>query len=173
MARLGGRPVVIKNLYNSARLELLVDALPEAVFLHQTRDEVEVGHSLLEGRIKRAGDLNAWFSLEPSNIDALRPLEPHAQVIEQVRGINRDIERGLVGSLGRRFVVDYARLTQSPRIVVAELEAFMASRGAPLRRRAGVVIPERFERRSEVRIPAALYEAMAGYAQKRGDDDEV
>ena len=160
-----GRPVLFKNLFCSIRIPQLAQALPEALFLVVHRDEIDVGHSLLEGRQRLFGDYRSWLGVLPPGGEALSELPAHAQVIEQVRGIYAliDRERCRVGP-DRFFDVRYERFCDRPNEVLDELEDFFRRHGVPLRRQR--MIFERFERRNEVRIDQDLYQSMCDYASK-------
>ena len=88
LAARAGRPVVFKNLVNSLRVAPLGTALPEALFVVIHRDLVANAASLLAGRFQRTGDYGRWWSAEPPEIDRLRALPPHEQVVEQIRAID-------------------------------------------------------------------------------------
>ncbi len=154
-----GRPVVFKNLYCSLRLEPIAHALPEALFLVVHRDLLENARSLLAGRKRRSGDYSTWWSAEPPGIDRIRTLPPAGQAIEQVQGIDRVIAeaRAAIGKQ-RFFDIEYARLCDEPRSVLAAVEAFAAGAGATLQPRGE--IPERFQRPQAAVLTPELEQAL-------------
>jgi hypothetical protein len=132
------RPIVFKNLYASLRIHPIVAAVPEAVFVVIRRDESDVAASLLRARCKVHGREDAWFSVEPPNIDALVALPPERQVLEQVRSIYSVIERDLsVAAVPPRQIVrvSYCDLVDRPSDVVETYCAAMRACGAGLRAR--------------------------------------
>jgi hypothetical protein len=160
-----GKPVLFKNLFSSIRVPSLAKALPEALFLVVHRNEIDIGHSLLEGRQRFFGDYRTWLSVMPPGAEALLELPAHVQVIEQVREIYAviDRERYRVGP-DRFFDIQYERFCDRPNEVLDELEDFFRRRGVPLGRRPMIV--ETFARRHEVRIDRNLYQSMCDYAAK-------
>ena len=154
-----GRPVVFKNLYCSLRLEPIAHALPEALFVVMHRDLLENARSLLAGRKRRSGDYTAWWSAEPPGIERIRSLPPAGQVVEQVRAIDHAIAEARAAIGEQRFLdVDYARLCDEPRAVLAAVAAFVAGAGAGLEPRGE--IPERFERPPAAVLTPELEQAL-------------
>jgi hypothetical protein len=115
--RAWARPTVFKNLYASLRIHPIAASVPEAVFVVIRRDESDVAASLLRARRKVHGREDAWFSVEPPNIEELCRLPPERQVLEQVRSIYAVIERDLRAAEvpARQIVgVNYADLVNRP-----------------------------------------------------------
>lgn len=163
------RPVLFKNLYASLRIQAIAYHLPESVFITIHRDEIDNGHSLLETRRKVFNDYNAWWSMEPPEIEFLETLPVHEQVIEQIRHIRATIERDLsVGgvAVSRRFDLRYEDFCEDPPKWVGAIQDFLTENGCPVERRE-VEIPDAFNRRAATRIDRALYSAMVGYARQR------
>ena len=162
LAAAAHRPVVFKNLVNSLRLAPLGAALPEALFVVIHRDLVANAASLLAGRLERSGNYGSWWSAEPPEIDRLRALPPHEQVVEQVRAIDAliyaDAER-----LGpdRFHSIGYESLCEDVREPLAGIREFAAGHGVVLRPRADV--PASFDPRGASRIDPELYAQVTGY----------
>lgn len=157
------KPVLFKNLYSSVRLLPLAEAFPEALFIIVRRDEIEMGCSLLRGRLRKYGSYDRWFSVEPPSVDSLRHLPPHEQVVKQVRDIYALIEehRVRIGT-GRFAEVRYEDLCDDPNGVLGELQVFFRKHGLGVGRQNDV--PERFSRDQTVHIDRRLYEKMKQYA---------
>ena len=157
------RPLVIKNLYCTLRLEPIAAALPEALFIDIRRDLVDNAQSLLQGRARIAGGYDAWWSAEPPDIDALRALPPHEQVIEQVRSIGREIDRARSTIGDDRFhQLNYEQLCDDPAGSLEAVEQFLLGHGVTLATRADT--PQPFECRATVSIDPDLYEHLRSYA---------
>ena len=138
------RPLVYKNLLCSLRIGPIAAALPEALFLVIRRDLVANAQSLLQARRRIRGDDAAWWSAEPPEIDRLRRLPPHEQVVEQVRGIEAQIDRDREAVGADRFhEVRYEALCGDVAGTLSAIASFARDRGLPLPIRGPV--PERFQ----------------------------
>lgn len=137
-------PALFKNLYNSARLAPLAEALPEAVFLVCKRDVARTAYSILRGRIEKYGNKDAWFSVPPRNAESIRSRPYWEQVVEQVRGIYADIRED-AGSIGpARFLeVSYEALCEHPASVLDVIGTFCNARGIALTARD--TLPDTFD----------------------------
>ncbi len=162
-SRTAGKPVVFKNLFSTVRLLELGRLFPEAVFLEVHRNEVEIGHSLLEARMTRFGSYEPWFSVPAPNQHLLEKRPPHQQVIEQVRSLYAlvDRQREELGT-SRFFRIDYEAFCDAPVQSLQRIEQFALSRGVCLQQTNP--IPHQFERRQSVRIDPDLYQRMTDYA---------
>jgi hypothetical protein len=159
------KPVVFKNPHAALRIQPIFHFIPEALFIRVTRNEIDNGHSLLEARFKKNGNYNDWWSMEPPAYDDLKDLEPHIQVIEQIRNINstikRDLEIAKVPS-SRVFDINYENLCTNPSLEMSRLEAFFAEHGVGVQRIGSP--PNPFHMREEVRVDDELYKLMIDYA---------
>lgn len=141
------RPVVWKNVVNSVRLDAVLTALPEAIVVVAHRDIDETARSIFRAREHEAGSVDAWWSVEPANIEGLRRLEPDAQVRGQIESVRSAIESSRTANPDTAFVdVDYRDLVGSPRVVVDEVGAAIEAATGRNRRRAEHHVPERFSR---------------------------
>jgi hypothetical protein len=84
-------PFVNKNVKHLLRIEALAAIFPRSHFLVVTRDLGEVALSVLRGRVRHSGGVEAWFSAKPRNIDALLSLPPVEQVAGQIEALQRSI----------------------------------------------------------------------------------
>ena len=87
--------IIFKNLYASSRISVLSKIFPESLYIIFNRNELDTAHSILEGRMKTFGNYENWWSLEPANIDKLKKLPVHEQVVEQIRSIYKMIDKDL------------------------------------------------------------------------------
>lgn len=159
------RPMVFKNLYASFRIQPIAFYVPEALYVVMSRDEVEVGHSILEARKSVMGSYEQWWAMEPPSLKELLRLPPHQQVIEQVRTINKIIEDDFIRCKvdpSRIFRLNYDEFCDNTHAIIDRLRLFFSSHGSPVQNRNEV--PEYFPRRSEVRIDPELYERMVNYS---------
>ncbi|KAA6184829.1 sulfotransferase [Thiohalocapsa marina] len=160
------RPIVFKNLYASLRIQAIAHYLPESLFIVTHRNEVENGHSLLEARYKRFQSYQPWLSVEPPAVEQLKSLEPHMQVIEQIRHTHKTIDAdfALAGvSASRRFDLVYEDFCAEPLVTIASLQDFMMLNGSEVKKR-DVIIPTSFARRDVVRIDSSVYESLTNYS---------
>jgi len=160
------RPILFKNLYASLRIQAIAHYLPESLFIVTHRDEVDNGHSLLEGRNRVFGNYQTWWSMEPSEIEVLKRLPAHEQVIEQIRHtyrtIDSDMKLAKIDSK-RRLDFTYEDFCDSPASIVGSVRSFFKQNGCQVKSR-DIVLPESFARRQEVRIDEKLYESLCRYA---------
>ncbi len=160
------KPMLFKNLYASLRIQAIAKYIPESIFIITHRDEIDNGHSLLEGRYKTYRNYNDWWSTEPPNIAELKALPAHQQVIEQIRHIHSMIDQDLNVSgvvENRRFHLSYEGFCQDTYGELDKLESFLISNQCAIERLNAV--PSSFEIRSEVRIDKKLYSMMKSYAK--------
>jgi hypothetical protein len=161
------KPVVFKNLYASLRVQAIAHYLPESLFIVTHRDEIDNGHSLLEARYQRFKDYDTWLSVEPPEIDRLKALPAHEQVIEQIRLTHHTIEKDFAfGKVGRtrRFDLVYGDFCDSPGGTLDRIQGFLSKHECNVANRAEP--PAKFTPRQEVRIDLDLYDRMVTYARE-------
>lgn len=122
-ATLGG-PFVMKGLLAFAHLDLVADALPEAVFLHLHRDPLGLIRSMRRARVLHNGDEHAWWSLRPEDVATIKTLPLGPQLAAQAHAIARTTSARLAGLAPARVVrVAHADLVQDPARALAPLLA--------------------------------------------------
>ena len=160
------RPILFKNLYASLRIQAIAHYLPESLFIVIHRNEVDNGHSLLEGRDRVFGNYQTWWSIEPPEIEVLKKLPAHEQVIEQIRHtyrtIDSDMKLAKIDSK-RRMDFTYEDFCDSPASIVESVCSFLKQNGCQVKSR-DIVLPESFARRQELHIDKKLYESLRRYA---------
>lgn len=159
------RPVIFKNLYVSLRIQAIAHYLPESLFIVIHRDEIDNGHSLLEARFQRFGSYDPWLSVEPPEIEKLKLLPAHEQVIEQFRHTHQTILKDFkkIGvDESRRFNLVYEDFCKNPKSVIDGIHSFLESHGCSVERRS--IPPESFRPRKEVRIDPSVFNQMREYA---------
>jgi hypothetical protein len=161
-----GRPVVYKNLVNTARIEAIAAALPEALFIAIHRDLTDNARSILDARMGVTGAYDAWWSVEPPGLERLLQLPAHEQVVEQVRALDALVAR-VEASIGPERVLHlaYEDLCAEPRAQLERIAAFAAAHGCELGDRGEV--PATFlEGEGDNAVPPELEEALVGYVER-------
>jgi hypothetical protein len=158
-----GRPVVYKNLVNTARMEAIAAALPEALFIAIHRDLADNARSILDARMGVTGGYDDWWSVEPPGIERLRELPTHEQAVEQVRALDSLVAQ-VEESIGsdRVLHLSYEDLCANPHAELARIAAFVAEHGSKLEERGEV--PASFQPgEGDNPVTPELEEALVGY----------
>lgn len=157
------RPLIYKNLYVGLRLEPILAAVPEAVFIVIERDLVDNAQSILKGRYDTYGTYEKWWSVPPPDLEQLSSLAPIEQVVGQIKSIHRLIDRDItrLGVENRVFRMRYEELCQDVHSELKHFEKFMRTLGLEYKRRHEV--PERFDPSHSIKIPGELYEGLRRY----------
>lgn len=160
-----GRPVVYKNLVNTARIGAIAAALPEALFIDIHRDLTTNARSLLESRQGVAGSYDAWWSVEPPGIERLRELPAHEQVVEQVRALEALVAQ-VETAIGPERVLHlaYEDLCADPHAELERIAAFAAAHGRELGERGEV--PTSFPPDGGGTVSPELEEALVSYVAR-------
>jgi Sulfotransferase family len=161
-----GRPVVYKNLFNTVRMEAIAAALPEALFVAIHRDLEANARSLLAARLRVTGSYDAWWSVEPPEIERLEQLPAHEQVVEQVRALDALVTQAET-SIGPERVLHlaYEDLCAGPRAELERVAAFAAGHGCELGKRGDV--PASFSRREAGdALPTELEAPLLAYLDR-------
>ena len=160
LSRAARAPLVSKNVVCSVRVETIGAFVPEMRFVVMRRDYLEVATSILAARKSAQGNYTDWWSVEPANVEELRQLSPERQVVEQVRAVERAIDRARKVLNGERFTdVNYAELAADPGTVLEHLARRLGlrpRRGAPL-------LPSAFPRRRRDPLDPQLAARLAEY----------
>jgi len=159
-----GRSVLFKNLLTALRLEPVLMAVPESIFIVVQRDWLDTAHSLLESRMKLHGDYGRWFSVEPPEIDSLRERPAHEQVVEQIRSIHALIDKERRPAPDRFMDVDYDLFCRDTHAVLERIGEFLKLRGVALR--AAGEVPCSFTVRKSIRIDEGLYKDLEDYVER-------
>lgn len=155
-----GRPLVFKNVFNSLRIPVIAEALPEARFIVIERDLESNARSLLAGRVKR-GDLASWWSARPDGADAVTAQHPARQVVWQAARMQHVAATELAKlAEDRSFTVSYAELCAEPARVISSIEEWLLAAGTRIGARAEAGIPQGFERRAGGSLAPELEEAL-------------
>lgn len=152
------KPMLFKNLYAVARLDAIINILPEALFVVISRSHLEISHSLLEARNITFGDYSTWFSLPLRDMETVRNLAPAEQVFLQVKGIYREIDQTLKEnrvSQDRILHLRYEDFCHDPAAGITAFREFVATRGIHLKTIS--TPPESFVIRTNIRIDQEIY----------------
>lgn len=163
-----GKPLVVKNLNCSLRLKVFSKVVPDALFIITHREIAETAHSILEGRKKSNGNYNEWWSVEPSNVKELRGMSPVEQVVSQYRQIYVDIEEAKKAFREEQFYsINYKNVCLNPHEEIRRVRDWVGvDKIKPVT--SSNLIPERFERRQEVRIPEDMWQDLLQEVSSRG-----
>ena len=163
----GARPLVFKNLLCALRLEAIAHALPEARFVVISRDLEEHARSILTARQRANGEVDSWWSAEPSGWEQLRELEPAQQVLGQIDAIHATIDAAR-DQIGRdRFInVTYEDLIAETLRELGAISTFAAAHGSTLAVRGDV--PASFPRQPAAALPGELDRELRTCLAARG-----
>lgn len=167
LTNLQNRPLLFKNLYASLRLGPITQYFPEALFIINLRDEIDTGHSILQGRMRMHGNYETWRSVEPPEIDKLKTLPAYQQVIEQIRRINGLINNDLIQyNIPDKQILTtrYEDLCKNTHKVVKQVETFLNQNGVDMK--PDYSVPSSFNRRTKITINEELYNKMVDYVKK-------
>jgi len=95
MINRAGKPLVIKNLSFSLRLQALREILPEAKYVVIRRDPLYTSQSILLAMRKVHHPEHQVWGILPRDFQRLEKLEPHEMVVRQVHEIERQISQDL------------------------------------------------------------------------------
>lgn len=159
-----GKAILFKNGPCALRLDPIIRALPEAVFLVTKRDLLDTARSVLVARKDICGDYSKWWSMQPPNVHELKNKPVHKQVVEQVREIHSLIDESREKHGQERFLdVHYEELCRDTHSTLAEIRCFLTKHGilAPC---VGEV-PASFARNGHSRIDPSLYRKLEEYVR--------
>ncbi len=81
---ISNKPWVFKNLTLGLKIKVLKKVFPDSKFIIVVRNPEIIANSLLNGRICRYNTKKQWWSLVPKEIDIIKRMPPHEQVVAQV-----------------------------------------------------------------------------------------
>jgi hypothetical protein len=110
------KPLVFKTNYAAQFLPAFASHFPMPLFVHVTRDPLDVALSILEARRRYYDDASEWWSTYPPEYGVLAGRPPADQIAGQVVGLRRAYERQIAKApLELTVTVDYLELCASPR----------------------------------------------------------
>jgi hypothetical protein len=167
-------PVVFKNTLNSLRVPVLAVGLPEARFVLIERDLADNARSLLVGRTRREGGIDAWWGARPDGADELGAATPAEQVAWQARVVHDVARTELERTAPARWLhVTYDELCNDPRALIARIHAWLVDGGVVVDARTADRLPASFDRRGGGALEPALETQLAAAiaASDRGRED--
>lgn len=121
-------PLLFDNVYAMCNLPLLLEAIPRVLLVRIRRSHYYVANSVLNARIDRHGDVSAFFSHKPRNIERLLEIDdPVEQSVAQVHAIATEIDN-LIAAVNPDdiFDVDYPDIVGDPHGVMRGFSRFLA-----------------------------------------------
>ena len=119
------KPVIVKNLMNTLRLERIRMVLPEARFIHLKREPLYNAQSLLLARRKNHGSEKIWWSTMPQGYEKTLNKEPEFQVIWQILQTEKILSRFMQAASPDVVHVRYEAFSAEPEKIVLDLAAWM------------------------------------------------
>jgi hypothetical protein len=139
-----GRPLIVKNLYNSMRIAPIMEAIPEARFLICRRDMVDNALSILKGRMLNLMSKDIWWSTPPEEIEALLEMHYSEQVAGQVYYLYKQIDEDKMRFGEDCFLeVEYESFCRDVHATLQEIELFLNINNSKKRREW--IVPNQFE----------------------------
>lgn len=146
----GGRPLLVKNGWNSFRVKAIAGAVPRAWFIWVRRDIARAARAELAAR-RRAGPSD-WQPATPANLAELERLPPARKSVENQYEFNRAISLDLsLHAPGRSTAIWFEDFIADPAGAIHWLE-----RTVGLLRGRRPLLPPDFEVRSEGRKEGAV-----------------
>jgi LPS sulfotransferase NodH len=153
------KPLLMKGLILDWNLPWLARLLPQAVFVHVTRDPVTTMRSLLAARRDFFGDEQPWYSFRPPQYAQYRDRPAVEQVAAQVFHTEAAVREGLAAlPARRRLEVAYEDLCCDPAAVHSALVERLAAAGHAVD--ASYAGPASFPVRTAADMPTAQADAL-------------
>lgn len=163
-----GKPVVFKNVVNSARLRVLEAVFPSAVFIEIKRDFVENARSILVAKRKSQQDPGLWWSVMPQGYEAVQGEAPLNQAVHQVFLTKKMIH----SDRPKRYVsVQYESLCENPVGELKRVSQELGELGISIQRREGESVPKSFPVSQNININKSEYKALQDQIRKVCGDE--
>ncbi len=160
------KPFIFKNMNCALRLQPLSRVVPEAIFLVTHRDIVDNAISLLNVRERVFGSYKQWWSMEPPQVERLKKLPAHEQVVEQIVQINELIaENATIIGNHKFFHIQHEEFCSDVYGVLSKVERFLSSHGIQLKCR-DAILPKKFTI-SKPDISTSIKEKIMDYAAQK------
>ncbi len=155
-------PFVNKSAVLSLRIRALVKIFPDALFIHVTRDSLDVAQSIFRARRSRYA---SWIGPRPRQCAEETNKSLREQVCDQVHYVEENIayERLIVGE-SRFLSVAYKDVCDGPLRQLERIAHFMRSHGVPAKILRAV--PKSFTHSHGCKVDQADYMAMRAYFEK-------
>lgn len=127
------RPLLFKGSIFSWNIPFVASLLPNALFLHVTRDPVTQGASLLKARREFFGDEAQWYSWKTPDYEWLKDLSAVEQVVGQALSVDASVTRGAASlEEGRFLLAPYEDLCVNPRGWLSRVGSWLKNVGVPV-----------------------------------------
>ncbi|MDP1878060.1 MAG: sulfotransferase [Actinomycetota bacterium] len=146
-------PVVLRNPICGLQARFLASVHPASLFVHVTRDPLDVCLSLLRARRDKLGSEATWWSVRPGGMEIV-PDDPVDQVVRQVTDTRSQLDTELDGLGQRSLAVAYQDLCASPEMQVR-------------------LVSERVRELFSVDIPLLWHPTALMPQEHRGDNPEL
>lgn len=162
LEKVKGKPLLFNNMYAVSSMPALHARLPDILLIDKPRDPYWVCNSIINARVARYGDVNAFFANRPRDMtDIARQADDAVEeVVLQVKALLREAEdlRAMLGP-DRVFTVDYERFLQEPCGVLEELRQFWGRHGLSVAW-TGRSLPTSFEDRNKSSLIDPAYREL-------------
>lgn len=156
------KPLVIKNLSFSLRLQVLKEVLPGARYIVVRRNPLYTTQSLLLAMRKSNVPEDKVWGILPRDFEKLERLKEHEKVVKQVNLIEKQIFEDLKGIPDEHILyLDYEKLGTAPELVMGEL---MTLCGPEVKRRPTVPIPD-ISVKNRINLPEEEIEILKNHIQ--------
>ena len=130
-----GKPLAMKAMLLNWHIPFLDTAFDKVLFVNFKRDPAYVIQSMLEGRQRRNGSEEFWYSFKPPEYTWLKNLPPVEQVVLQIYFICKATDEGMAQvDPARTYTVQYEEFCRDPAATWAALAGKMAGLGYSLSR---------------------------------------
>jgi hypothetical protein len=154
-----GKPFVTKANILQFNLAYFAREIPSLFWIHITRNPLYIMQSILEGRNRYYGNVNAWLSAKPKEYMKLKSMDVHHQVAGQVYYTERAIEGELMSvPEASRLTISYEAFCDDPQAVYLMLADKYAGLGCNLPREYNG--PPSFSCGNRIRLPAGEIHAL-------------
>jgi len=131
MINRAGKPMVIKNLSFSLRLQALREILPEAKYIVIRRDPLYTSQSILLAMRKVHHPEHQIWGILPRDFHRLEKLEQHEMVVRQVHQIESQISQDLKGIPAQNILfTDYEHLENRFQAILKDISTLIQSGSA-------------------------------------------
>jgi len=155
------RPILFKNMNCALRLEPIIKALPEAVFLVTHRNELDNAQSLLKVRKNIHGTYDQWWSMEPPSVEELKKLPCYQQVVLQIRHIHLLIDEARRTCPNKFFEINFKDFCLDTHHTLEAIRNFLISNGISVKKKGDV--RSSFHVESIIEIDKELYMKLKEY----------
>ena len=134
------KPLVLKNLSFSLRLQVLKQALPDAKYIVVNRDPLYTAQSLILAMRKNNAPGNKVWGILPKESAQLEGLETFEMVVRQIYFIEKQIHEDLKQIPEDHILyIDYEKLGTGPEKI---MDSIISLLGSDVEKRPGISVPE-------------------------------